>query len=55
MLHVAVLKRMVPMEFEKDDDLNDHINFIAACSVSWSPNVWIAMTFVLWTFLFLTA
>ncbi|XP_025078407.1 ubiquitin-like modifier-activating enzyme 6 [Pomacea canaliculata] len=28
----AVLKRMVPMEFEKDDDLNDHINFIAACS-----------------------
>jgi hypothetical protein len=25
---------MTPVEFEKDDDSNDHINFIAACSVS---------------------
>ena len=25
---------MVAVEFEKDDDSNDHINFITACSVS---------------------
>ncbi|KAK7116491.1 ubiquitin-like modifier-activating enzyme 6 [Littorina saxatilis] len=28
----SVLKPMVAVEFEKDDDSNDHINFIAACA-----------------------
>ncbi|KAK7475147.1 hypothetical protein BaRGS_00033639 [Batillaria attramentaria] len=28
----SALKLMVPVEFEKDDDANDHINFIAACA-----------------------